>query len=85
MKNAFYFTLKALLVIKIFKFCLEFSVMSENSLIRKMRLISKFMTSQPINKQLQYILTNISRSKGNQALKFCQLIEHNMRNPFSEK
>ena len=46
-KNAFYFTLKALLVLMIFKFWLEFSVMSKNGLIRKIRLISKFMTSQP--------------------------------------
>ena len=31
------------------------------------------------------ILPNISRSKGNQAMKFGQLIEHNMRNIFVEK
>ena len=28
---------------------------------------------------------NMSRSKGNQAIKFCQLIEHNMRNNFFKK
>ena len=38
MKNAFYFILKALFVLKIFR---------KNDLIRKIRLISKFMTSQP--------------------------------------
>ena len=32
-----------------------------------------------------HILTNISRSKGNQAIKFGPLIEHNMRNIFLEK
>ena len=32
-----------------------------------------------------YILTNISRSKGNQTIKFVQLIEYNMRNIFLEK
>ena len=32
-----------------------------------------------------YILTNISRSKGNQAMKFSQLIEYNMKNIFLEK
>ena len=31
------------------------------------------------------ILTNISRNKGNQAMKFGQLIEHNLRNIFLEK
>ena len=32
-----------------------------------------------------YILPNISRSKGNQKMKFRQLIEYNMRNVFLEK
>ena len=31
------------------------------------------------------MLTNISRSKDNQAMKFGQLIEYNMRNIFVEK
>ena len=39
------------------------------------------MTSQPA----QYILPNISRSKGNQTTKHGQLIECNMRNNFFEK
>ena len=46
-ENAFYFILKALLVLKILDFCLEFLVMMKNGLIRKRRLISKFMTSKP--------------------------------------
>ena len=32
-----------------------------------------------------HILTNIARSKGNQAMKFGQLIEYNPRNIFLEK
>ena len=44
MKNAFYLTLKALFVLKIF--CLDFLVMRKNSLIRKINLISKFVTLQ---------------------------------------
>ena len=32
-----------------------------------------------------HILTNISRSKGNQAMKFGQIIEYNLRNIFAEK
>ena len=43
------------------------------------------MASQPVNLQLQYTLTNISRSKGNQAMKFGQLIEYDMKNIFLEK
>ena len=44
------------------------------------------MTSQP-GKQTTaiHILSNISRSKYNQTMKFGQLIEHNMRNIFLEK
>ena len=46
MKKAFYFTLKALFVLKIFTFCIDFLIRYENGLIRNTRLISKFMTSQ---------------------------------------
>ena len=42
MKNAFYFVLKILFVLRIFKFL----SWGKNDLIRKIRLISKFMTSQ---------------------------------------
>ena len=51
-----------------------------NGLIRKIRSISKFMMLKP-GKQVITIhrLPNISRSKGNQTLKFGQLIEQNMR------
>ena len=41
------------------------------------------MTSQPGKQAIAtHIFTNISRSKGNQAMKFGQLIEHNIRNIF---
>ena len=44
------------------------------------------MTSQPGQKTIViHILSNISRSKGNQTMKFGQLIECNMRNIFLEK
>ena len=39
------------------------------------------MTSQPAI----YILINISKSKGHQAMKFGQLIGYNMKNIFLEK
>ena len=44
------------------------------------------MTSQPGQETIAiHIFTNISRSKGNQALKFGQLIVYNMRNILLEK
>ena len=60
--------------------------MYKSGLIRKVRLISKFMTSQPGKQTIAiHILTNISRSKGNQTMKFGQLIEYDMRTIFLEK
>ena len=69
---------------KYLNFCFNFLVMQKNSLIRKIRLISKIfnITLETI---AIHILTNISRSKGNQTIKCDQLIEHNMRNIFLEK
>ena len=60
--------------------------MYRNGLIKKVRLISNFMTSQP-GKQtiIIHILSNIWRSKGNKTMKFGQLIECNTRNIFLEK
>ena len=60
--------------------------MQKNRLIRKLWLVPKFMTSQ-IGQQVIaiHIWPNISRSKGNQTMKFRQLIEYNVRNIFREK
>ena len=64
-------------------FRLEFEVMLKNGLIKKIRLNSKFMTSQPGQQTIaMHIFTNISRTKGNQIMKFGQLIEYNMRKKF---
>ena len=50
------------------------------------RLISKFMTSQPGSQSVAIqILLNISRNKSNQAMKFRQLIKYNNGNTFLEK
>ena len=58
----------------------------KNGTTRKTRTISISMTSQPGSETIAIqILPNISRSKGNQAMKFGQLIEYNMRNIFLEK
>ena len=81
MKNAFYFILKALFVLKLFTFLSRlFWSCRKNGLIRKLRLISKFMTSQPGLQTIAiHILPNISQSKGNQTMKFGQLMEYNKR------
>ena len=61
MKNAFYFILKALLVLKIFKFLYWlFGHVKKPGLIRKIRLLSKVMTPQPGYKQLYYTYCAIS-------------------------
>ena len=60
--------------------------MYKKVLIKTIRLISKFMTSQPGWQTIAiHILPKISRSKDNQTLKFGQLIEYNMRNIFVER
>ena len=58
----------------------------KNGLIRKLRLTSKFMTSQPgLQTIIIYTFPNISQSKENQATKFGQLIEYNKGNIFLQK
>ena len=55
----------------------------KNGLIRKIRLTSKFMTSQPGLQTIAiHILPNISQSKGNQTMKFGQFIEYKKINIF---
>ena len=78
-ENAFYFILKAL-------FVTTFWSCRKNNLIRKIRLTSKFMTSQPGLQTISIgISDNISQSKGNQTMQFVQLIDYNKRNMFLQK
>ena len=50
--------------------------MQKNDLIRKIRLISKFLTSHPGQQTITiHKLPNISRNKGNKAMKFGQVIK----------
>ena len=87
MKNAFYFTLKAPIVLKIFKFLSwGFGHVERKSLVRKVRLISKFMTSQLAYQTMAiHIFASTSRIKGNQTLKFGQVIEYMEINIFLQK
>ena len=51
--------------------------------MRKIRLISKFITSQAGQQRIALqILSIISRSKSIQTIKFGQLIEHNVKKVF---
>ena len=68
MKNASYFTLKDLFVLKIFKFLSWLFVLQKDNLITKLRLISKFMTSNLEKTFAIYILPSISRNKGNDTI-----------------
>ena len=73
MRNTFYFTLKAHGHIG-------------KPLDLKDKVNFKFTTSQPGAQTMTiHILPNISRSKGNETMKFAQLIECNMRSIFLEK
>ena len=78
-ENVFYFMLKAL-------FVTTFWLCRKNDLIRKIRLTSRFMTSQPGLQTISIgISANISQSKGNQTMQFVQLIYYNKGNMFLQK
>ena len=79
MKNAFYFILKALFVLKTFWSC------RKNGLIRKVRLISKFMASQPGLQTIAITYCPISHKlkATNHTMKFGQLIEYKQNKYFS--
>ena len=69
---ALYFTIKGIFVLKIFKLFLSWLFAhAKSGFIRKVRLISKFMTSPP-RKQIVviHILPNILGSKGDETMKF---------------
>ena len=60
--------------------------MWKNRLIRKLRSISKFMTSQSGKHTFPiHVLPNISKSKGIHTMKFGQLIDSNMKSIFFGK
>ena len=55
-------------------------------MIKKIRLLTNFMTPQPGQQAIvRHIFPDISRSKGNQTMKFGHLIEYSMRNIFLKK
>ena len=85
-KNGFYFTLKPLFVLKIFKFLSRIFGHVEKQLDQKDKV--NFKTSGVATwktKNCNTQLPNISRSKDNQKITFDQLIECDMRNNFIKK
>ena len=85
-KNIFYFMLKAFFVLEIFTFLSWFFGYVEKRLDKKVKLMRNFVTSQSeIQIITIYVMTNISRSKGNEVMEFGQLIEYNVKNNFLQK
>ena len=75
-------------IFKILTFFPDFLITWKDGLIRKIMLVSKFMTmTLYTRKQIItiYVLPNISISKDSQAMKFFQLTECNIINIFLEK
>ena len=80
MKNGFYFMVKALFVLEILTFLSRLYGYVEKRLYKKAKLITKFMTQQNGQQIITiHILPNISRSNGNQTMKFGQLMKYKMR------
>ena len=85
MKTAIYFMLKAHLFIRYLNFCIDFLARLENGWIRKLRLVSRFMTSHTGQQIITiHILPNISGSKSNQAMK-CGMLKKRSQKVFFSK
>ena len=86
-QNAFYFTLKALFALRVFKFLSWLFGHEGNRLDQKDKINFKIYGVTILGKkQLQCTLfPNMSRSKISQTRKFAQFIENKMRNIFLEK
>ena len=81
-ENAF-FMLKAIFVLEIFTFLFRVSGYVEKCLGKKAMGNFKICDVTDWTKKITiHILPNSSRSKGNQVMKFSQLIKYSMRNIF---
>ena len=82
-KSLFYFMLKAIFIFKLFTFLAWLFGHVGKWVDKKGKVNFKFMTSYTGKQIIEInILPNISRSKGNLAIKFGQLIDYNVRNIF---
>ena len=86
MKNCFHFILKVIFFFKIFKFCLDLlGDVDKRRLDKKAEINFKsYDFTTWLRNNYNTWLPNISRNKGNMAMKFSQLLEYNMRNIFLE-
>ena len=82
MKNVFYFILKSLFVLEIFKFLSWLFGYVEERLDKKTKVNFKVYD---ITDWTTNILSNISGSKDNQTMKFRQFIKYNMKIIFLKK
>ena len=88
MKNPFYFMLKALFVLKSCKFLSWLLGYVGNRLDTKAKVNFKIYDVTDLKTNIyctKHILSNISRSKVKQTMKFGQLIKYNMKNIFLKK
>ena len=86
MKNAFYFMLKALFVLEIFTFLSWSFGYVEKHLDEKVMVnFEIYDVTNWITNNHNTNSSNISGSKGNQAIKFGQLINYSVRNIFLQK
>ena len=84
-KNAFYFSLKPLFVLKIFKFLSWLFDHREKLLDLKDKVdFNNYDVRAWLTNNCNGHIANITRSKGNQTMKIPELIEHDMRNVFLE-
>ena len=86
MENTVYFTSKALFVLKMFKFLSWLFGQAAKRLDKKDKINFKFCdVTVWLTNNCNTLIAQYWRSKGNQTMKFGQLIECNLRNIFLEK
>ena len=84
-KNAFYFRLKIIFVLEIFKLLSWLFGFVEKRLDKKAKVKFKIYDVTNWTAVTMHILPSVSKSKGNQAMKFGQLIKYNLRIVFLQK
>ena len=84
MKNYFYFILKVF-VLRIFNFLPDFFRQVGKCFDKKAMIDFKIYDVTTWETITTHVLHNISRSKGNQTMKFGQVIEYYVRNTFLQK
>ena len=82
MKNIFYFMLKALFIVKILNILSWLFGQVGKRLDKKAKVLWPYGQT---NRSLQYACCALFQEVGNQAVKFAQLIECNVRNIFLQK